>query len=116
MRWLVTGAGGMLAADLVPRLREEGHEVTAADRAALDVTAPQAVAAAVAGQDVVVTCAAWTAVDGAEEHEAQAAQVNVEAPRLLADACSHEGALLVHLTTDYVFGSPPDPQGGAPEP
>jgi dTDP-4-dehydrorhamnose reductase len=90
--------------------------VTAASRQDLDVTDPAAVEAAVDGHDVVVNCAAWTDVDGAEEHEDEAARVNVDAPRHLAAACAASGGLLVHLSTDYVFGSPPDAQGGAPEP
>lgn len=115
MRWLVTGAGGMLGRDLVARLAGS-HEVTATGRAQLDVTDRGAVQAAVAGHDVVVNCAAWTDVDGAETHEAEATRVNAEAPRHLAEACAATGSLLAHLSTDYVFGSDPDPQGGAPEP
>ena len=52
-RWLVTGAGGMLAHDLLPRLAEAGHDVTALSRDDLDITDPAACAAAVQGHDVV---------------------------------------------------------------
>ena len=69
----------------------------------LDVTDPDAVDAAVAGHDVVVNAAAWTAVDAAEEHESQALAVNGEAPRLLARAARAHGARLVQISTDYVF-------------
>ncbi|CAN5419685.1 dTDP-4-dehydrorhamnose reductase [soil metagenome] len=103
MRWLVTGAGGMLATDLVDLLRAEGEDVTAASRASLDVTSASAVDAAVEGHDVVVNCAAWTAVDGAEEHEDDAHGVNAEGPRLLARAAAAHGARLVQVSTDYVF-------------
>ena len=120
MRWLVTGSAGMLGHDLVARLGEPGtgHEVTATDRAELDVTDRSAVRSAVAGHDVVVNCAAWTDVDGAEEHEDAALRLNGEAPRLLAEACAGAGALLVHLSTDYVFGSEPgsDPRHERPWP
>ena len=91
MRWLVTGAHGMLGTDLVDLLRATGEDVTAASRSSLDVTSKEAVAAAVAGHDVVVNCAAWTAVDDAEAHEDAAFAVNAEAPRLLARAAANAG-------------------------
>ena len=74
-RWLVVGAGGMLGRDVVTAL--EGRDVSALDRAALDITDPAAVSAAVRGHDVVVSCAGWTAVDDAEMHEAAAYAVKV---------------------------------------
>jgi len=101
VRWLVTGAAGMLGTDLVGAL--EGRDVTALRRADLDVTDAAAVAGAVAGHDVVVNCAAWTAVDDAETHEAEALKVNRDGPRVLARACADAGARLVHFSTDYVF-------------
>src|SRR5690349_11936543 len=103
MRWLVTGAHGMLATDLVDRLRSTGEDVTTASRASLDLTAADAIAAAVDGHDVVVNCAAWTAVDDAEEHEEDALAVNGEGPRLLARAAATSGARIVQVSTDYVF-------------
>ncbi|MGN6130356.1 MAG: dTDP-4-dehydrorhamnose reductase [Nocardioidaceae bacterium] len=103
MRWLVTGAAGMLGTDLVTLLRERGEAVTAITRADLDLTDPTAVTTAVAGHDVVVNCAAWTAVDDAQEHEAEATVVNADGPRLLAHACATNGARLAHVSTDYVF-------------
>lgn len=102
MRWLVTGAAGMLGSDLVGLLPP--GQVTAARRADLDITDAAAVAAAVAGHDVVVNAAAWTDVDGAEQHEAEATAVNGTGPAVLAAACAAAGARLVHLSTDYVFG------------
>jgi len=103
MRWLVTGAHGMLGTDLVDRLRSTGEDVTTASRASLDLTAADAIAAAVDGHDVVVNCAAWTAVDDAEEHEEDALAVNGEGPRLLARAAATSGARIVQVSTDYVF-------------
>jgi dTDP-4-dehydrorhamnose reductase len=103
-RWLVTGAGGMLAQDLLAALADvPDAEVTPAARGVLDVTDPRAVAEAVGRHDVVVNCAAWTAVDDAETHEAQAFAVNAVGPALLARAAADSGARLVHLSTDYVF-------------
>jgi dTDP-4-dehydrorhamnose reductase len=93
----------MLGNDVRHLLDARGAEVTALDRAALDVTDAQAVEAAVKGHDVVVNCAAWTAVDDAEEHEAEAFAVNATGPRLLARAAAQHGARLIHMSTDYVF-------------
>ena len=106
-RWLVTGAGGMLGRDVVGLLAPQ-RPVTALARADLDVTDAAAVAAAVRGHDVVVHCAAWTAVDDAETHEAQAFAVNAVGAANVARACAAAGARLVHVSTDYVFGEPPD--------
>ncbi|WP_309134378.1 dTDP-4-dehydrorhamnose reductase [Cellulomonas sp.] len=103
MRWLVAGAGGMLGRDLVPLLVARGHDVDARDRAGLDVLDPDAVSQAVAGRDVVVNCAAYTAVDAAEEHEADAFAVNALGPANLARAAAAAGARVVHVSTDYVF-------------
>jgi dTDP-4-dehydrorhamnose reductase len=103
--WLVTGARGMLGQDVLAALAASGEtEVTAlAGRAALDLTDPEAVRAAVAGHDVVVNCAAWTDVDGAEAAEAEATAVNGVGVRHLAAACAASGARLLHLSTDYVL-------------
>jgi dTDP-4-dehydrorhamnose reductase len=100
-RWLVTGAAGMLGHDLVAALGD--REVTALGHKDLDITDPSAVAAAVAGHDVVVNAAAWTAVDDAEAREADAFAVNALGPAHLAAACARAGARLVQVSTDYVF-------------
>ncbi|MDH6578415.1 dTDP-4-dehydrorhamnose reductase [Kitasatospora sp. MAP5-34] len=99
--WLVTGSGGMLGRDLLTVLA--GEQVTALDRAALDITDPAAVRAAVAGHSVVVNCAAWTDVDGAETAEEAATAVNGTGVRHLAAACAETGARLLHVSTDYVL-------------
>ncbi|MBO7941321.1 dTDP-4-dehydrorhamnose reductase [Streptomyces sp. CAI-85] len=104
-RWLVTGAGGMLGRDTVAELARRGADVTGLGRAALDVTRPESVAHAFAAHrpDLVVNCAAYTAVDDAETDEPRALAVNGEGPRLLARACAEHGARLLHVSTDYVF-------------
>ncbi|MET9435565.1 dTDP-4-dehydrorhamnose reductase [Streptomyces sp. NPDC006551] len=102
-RWLITGAAGMLGRDLTEVLRESGASVTALTRHDLDITDPEAVRAAVAGQDVVVNAAAWTDVDGAEADEAAATRINGEGVRVLAGACAERGAVLLQVSTDYVF-------------
>ena len=109
-RWIVTGSAGLLGQDLIAALARSGVEpaaVTALDRHRLDITDPDAVLAAVGAgagpADVVVNCAAWTAVDAAEQHEPEAFAVNAIGPQLLARACAATGARLVQISTDYVF-------------
>lgn len=101
--WLVTGAAGMLGTDLVEILRGAGAQVTALGRADLDVLDARAVEAAVVGHDVVVNCAAWTAVDDAEGHEAEAYAVNAVGAGRVAEAAARHGARMVQVSTDYVF-------------
>jgi dTDP-4-dehydrorhamnose reductase len=104
MRWLVTGAGGMLGRDLCAALAAAGEaDVAAPTRSDLDITDAPAVAAAVAGTDVVLNAAAWTDVDGAEAAEEAATLVNGAAVAGLAAACRAAGSRLVHVSTDYVF-------------
>jgi dTDP-4-dehydrorhamnose reductase len=99
MRLLVTGAGGMLGRDVIRAAGAAGHDVRALSRGELDVTDQHAVRGAAAGMDAIINCAAWTDVDGAEEHEADARRVNSEAPGILA----RTGVRIVHVSTDYVF-------------
>lgn len=102
---LVTGAGGMLAADLVPVLRSGMHTVTAYGRDALDVT-DAAQARAVILKDrpsVVVHCAAYTNVDGAEADPDQAFLINRDGAANVAEACREAGSAMVYVSTDYVF-------------
>ncbi|MDT0390309.1 dTDP-4-dehydrorhamnose reductase [Streptomyces sp. DSM 41921] len=105
MKWLITGAGGMLGHDVVEELTRRGETVVALDRAALDITRSATVDAAVRehAPDLVVNCAAYTAVDDAETDEARALEINGTGPRLLARACAAHGARLIHVSTDYVF-------------
>jgi dTDP-4-dehydrorhamnose reductase len=103
-RWFVTGAGGMLGQDLMAVLgARDDVTVTAATRGDLDITDPDAVAAAVAGHDVVINAAAWTDVDGAETQEAAATAINGDGVAHLATACARSGGRLIHVSTDYVF-------------
>ncbi|MFC1438119.1 dTDP-4-dehydrorhamnose reductase [Streptacidiphilus sp. N1-10] len=119
-RWLVTGAAGMLGTDLLAVLDGvPGIETTAVTRSQLDVTDPAAVRAAIAGHDVVVNAAAWTDVDGAETQEAAATAVNGAGVRNLAEACAGQGAVLLHVSTDYVFdgkGTSPYPEDAPTDP
>lgn len=100
-RYLVTGAGGMLATDL--RVALEGRDATFLGRAELDITDAAAVDAAVAGHDVVINTAAYTKVDDAESHEDEARAINAVGAGLVAAAAARSGARVVQLSTDYVF-------------
>ncbi len=108
----MTGAAGMLGSDLVPALRARGHEPVGLSHRELDITNGGAVEAALAEHRpaAVINCAAWTNVDGAEAHEAEASAVNDEAAALLASAARSAEAKFVFISTDYVFdgstGSP----------
>jgi dTDP-4-dehydrorhamnose reductase len=104
-RWLVTGAGGMLGRDLVSLLERRGAAVTPLTRADLDITDREAVLGAVrdARPDIVVNCAAWTAVDLAESREADALAVNGGGAENVAAGCAAAGARMIQLSTDYVF-------------
>ncbi|MCX4974534.1 MULTISPECIES: dTDP-4-dehydrorhamnose reductase [unclassified Streptomyces] len=103
--WLVTGAGGMLAQDVLARLAGAGVPAVAVARADLDITDPAAVRAVLSEHRpaVVVNCAAWTAVDDAETREDDALRINGDGPRHLAEACRELDAVLLHVSTDYVF-------------
>ncbi|MFD5630390.1 dTDP-4-dehydrorhamnose reductase [Streptomyces sp. NPDC127072] len=103
--WLVTGAGGMLARDVLARLADAGIPAVAVTRADLDITDPAAVRAVLSEHRpaVVVNCAAWTAVDDAETREDEALRINGDGARNLAEACRDLGAVLLHVSTDYVF-------------
>lgn len=104
MRALVVGCDGQLGSDVVTVLART-VEVAGLDRPEIDIADEQSVADAFAATrpDVVVNCAAWTAVDDAETHEDAALQVNGVGPGVLAAACARTDAWLVHLSTDYVF-------------
>lgn len=109
-RLLVTGAGGMLGSDVVARARAGVHEVIAMPRSQLDVTDADAVSAAIAraSPDVVVNCAAWTDVDGAEAEPDAALAVNGAGAGNVARAAAAAGVHVVHVSTDYVFNGESD--------
>jgi dTDP-4-dehydrorhamnose reductase len=105
MKVLVTGAGGMLGRDVVAACGRRGAELVPLARASLDITDGPAVDASIAAHrpDVVVNCAAWTNVDGAEGHEPEATRVNSEAAGVAAAAAAEVGASILHPSSDYVF-------------
>lgn len=105
-RWLVVGGTGMLGQDLVALLEQrEGVDVVSLGSAGCDITDADAVHRVVAetAPDVVVNCAAHTAVDAAETEEGAAFALNAVGARNVAAAARAGGAQLVHVSTDYVF-------------
>ena len=108
MQFVITGAAGMLGQDLTAAAKSAGHEVLALSRAELDITDRAAVEAALGGArpDVVVNCAAWTDVDGAESSPEEALAVNGAGAGNVARAAAASGASgawTIHVSSDYVF-------------
>lgn len=105
MRVLITGARGQLGRALVDLGRGQGWQLWAYDLPEFDLTDVGAVQEAVrtAQPEVIFNAAAFTAVDRAEEEPEAAFAVNARAVAVLANVADEVGALLVHLSTDYVF-------------
>ena len=132
MRFFVTGVGGQLGHDIMNELAARNHEGIGSDLApqysgvcdgsavcrmpyvAMDITDAQSVAQTItqANPDVVVHCAAWTAVDAAEgpENLAKVQAINAQGTRNIAQVCQKLGCKMIYISTDYVF----DGQGQAP--
>ena len=110
MKVIVIGSQGMLGQDLIPQLRHDGFEVIGLDVAAsepfsLDITQPENMLNSLKKlyPDIIINCAAYTAVDRAESEPAKAVAVNRDGAANLAKVCKHLTIPLVHLSTDYVF-------------
>ena len=105
MKIIVTGSAGLLGSEFVSEGVKRRHRTVGFDRTALDVTDLAAVRKRIAGEapDWVVHCAAYTAVDGAEEARASAMLVNREGAENVARAASRVGARMVYISSDYVF-------------
>ncbi|MBR4538310.1 MAG: dTDP-4-dehydrorhamnose reductase [Clostridia bacterium] len=126
MNILVTGVGGQLGYDVVKELLSRGHSPVGSDvlpalpfdlgapYVPLDITDREAVQKTIAGlrPDAVIHCAAWTAVDAAEdlENQEKVFLINGAGTRYIAEACKAIGAKMLYISTDYVF----DGQGDAP--
>ena len=108
MKILITGANGMLAKAVRERFKE--HELILTDvvgtELSLDITSLKEVEEFVYinKPDVIINCAAYTAVDKAEEEEDLARKINADGPKNLAIAANKNNCKLVHISTDYVFG------------
>jgi dTDP-4-dehydrorhamnose reductase len=105
MKLLVTGAAGMLGRDVMLAAGNAGHDLVGYGRAELDVTDPGALERKfdLERPDVVINCAAWTDVDGAEEAEQAAFAVNGTGAGNVAAAAAAVGATVVYVSSDYVF-------------
>ena len=114
MRIVITGAGGQLGSCLAALATGQGRDVLALTSSQWDITDPTAAERIIQNGDVVVNCAAYTNVDGAESDEARAFAVNAAGPEHIARACARVGAPLIHVSTDYVFSG--DFGEGAPRP
>lgn len=120
MKVLVTGAAGQLGCDVMAELAARGHEAIGSDVMemegirTLDITDEAAVERVLADvqPDAVIHCAAWTAVDAAEDEEnrEKVHAINAKGTRYIASACKALGCKMLYLSTDYVF----DGQGSAP--
>lgn len=123
MKFFVTGVNGQLGHDVMNELLKRGHSgtgsdlapvysgiddgsaVTAAPYVSLDITDKDAVMKVLSGihPDAVVHCAAWTAVDAAEDNENLVRRVNADGTRYIAEACKAIDCKMLYLSTDYVF-------------
>ena len=125
MKIIVTGSMGQLGHAVRKLSSGSDHEYVFTDIndsegvSRLDITDKEAVRGMVNGADVIVNCAAYTDVNGAEGNEALAMKVNAEAAGILAEAAREAGALLMHVSTDYVFdgkGNVPYDEDAQPSP
>jgi dTDP-4-dehydrorhamnose reductase len=121
VKLLVTGAAGMLGRDVMLAAGNAGHAVVGFGRTELDVTDAAAVESKLAAErpDVVIHCAAWTDVDGAEESEEQALAVNGTGAGNVAAAAAAVDASILYVSSDYVFdGAKGEPyvEGDQPAP
>lgn len=110
-KYLVTGASGQLGYDIVNELRERGeYDILPLDSSLMDITNREQVMKIVKAYnpDVIYHCAAWTAVDKAEELPDDCRKVNVEGTKNLTDASIEVGAKIVYASTDYVFDGTKD--------
>lgn len=115
-RLLILGQSGQLARALQARAAQLFGGVRAAGRADADLGQPGAVSKLIKEwrPHTIINAAAWTAVDEAEKHEAQALAVNATGAGEAAQAALETGARFVHVSTDYVFGGAPGASGDAP--
>jgi dTDP-4-dehydrorhamnose reductase len=103
-RTLIVGGGGMLARAIGEQLKERGTAFRSIDVPEIDLRDAASIERAIHDKDtLVINCAAFTDVDGAEVREAEATAINGTGVGALASRCKQVGALLVHYSTDYVF-------------
>lgn len=107
MKVLVTGVKGQLGYDVVGELEKRGYEAVGVDIEEMDITDKASVEYVIGEEkpDAVVHCAAWTAVDAAEEEEniPKVMAVNAKGTEYIAKVCKEIDAKMVYISTDYVF-------------
>jgi dTDP-4-dehydrorhamnose reductase len=105
MSWLITGGSGQLGIAVAQELEKRGTAFDAWSSKDLDITQSSTVGEAIEKlcPTVIINCAAWTDVDGAESHEIDASRVNRDGPEHLALAAKLSNSKLIHISTDYVF-------------
>src|SRR2546423_13637841 len=110
MKVIVTGAGGMVGRALVRHCLTRGARVSGLDHATMDITDDSAIESALDRErpDVLFNSAAWTDVDGCERDPNHARLANARGPELLGAACRRHNALLITISTDYVFDGEKD--------
>lgn len=105
MKVLVTGAKGQLGTDVVNELLKRGMEAVGVDIDQMDITDKTACENVIIGSnfDAVIHCAAYTAVDAAEENQALCEKINADGTRNIAEVCKSENLKMMYISTDYVF-------------
>ncbi|PFM78965.1 dTDP-4-dehydrorhamnose reductase [Bacillus sp. AFS077874] len=121
MKVLVTGYGGQLGYDVVQECEQRGLNVKGCSRKELDITKKESVFSLVDSYkpDVIIHCAAYTAVDKAEDDKENCWNVNVEGTRSLVEAAKKHHSKFIYISTDYVFngkGESPFSEGDQPDP
>jgi len=106
MKVLVTGVNGQLGHDVVNELEKRGIEAVGTDINNMDITDAECVNRVIkeASPDAVIHCAAYTAVDAAEDNEELCRRINVDGTRHIADVCKELDIKMIYISTDYVFG------------
>jgi dTDP-4-dehydrorhamnose reductase len=107
---MITGAAGLVGRAVAQDWSTAGDRIVGFDHAALDITNERAISATIDRErpDVLINCAAWTDVDGCELDPPRARSMNARGPEVLASACRRVGALLITISTDYVFDGEKD--------
>jgi dTDP-4-dehydrorhamnose reductase len=105
MKVLVTGVKGQLGYDVVNELEQRGMEAVGVDIQEMDITDAASVDSVIraAAPDAVIHCAAYTAVDAAEENVEACRKVNADGPRNIAKVCKELDIKMIYISTDYVF-------------
>lgn len=105
MRVLVTGAKGQLGSDVVKELESRGLEAVGVDIEEMDITDEKSVMTVIGSEkpDAVIHCAAYTAVDDAEDHEELCRKINAYGTENIAKACKEHDLAMMYISTDYVF-------------